>query len=763
MANRGKRTKTRPQRIPTSTQKRLKNSKPRRVIHSSHKVRSELFRDSTTYPLRDRSADKVAYERRRAKRQLSSHPTAGRWNLIGPTNIGGRMTCAVTNPTDADEIWAGAAGGGVWYSADAGRSWKPLWHRQDTLNVGSIAIDPKNPKVLYCGTGEANLSADSYAGVGLYKTIDGGKTWRLIARAIRGGLPTRIGTIAVDPRNPNHIWLGGVGHTYPTEPRGAMGGLYESKNAGKTWKRHDFVSKEEYRCHSIVIHPTRPSTVYATVTEQGARNGIWRTKNGGKTWVHLTKGLPDPSLIERTSLAIATSKPSVIYAIAADSESGVLGVFRTSNGGNTWKAIHNRPASDSDTHGKAFHYWRRSQDEIYEGQMEYGNSIAVSPTDENHVLCGGVDLHLTTDGGDKWKLATRWNHSRGKSDYAHADHHALLMPKGAPGRIYDLNDGGMDVSDDGGVTWTNRSSGLAVTMYYDLDVAQGDSRYFGGGAQDNGTPMTFTGAADDHEDMTTGDGGWAVFDPRDKDHIYTSIYNMNIFRWPHSDPTKESFEDVSPEATDREKELTWMCFIAMDPASSKRLFTGSWRVWRTVNDGKKWRFVSPDFNDIITAIEISRADSKYVYIGTRSGAIHLSTDGGSSWSGDLSGATVPNLKISRIKTSPTNAKHVIAVVANFGVSHVFRSEDAGRTWEDIDCGRLPDVPHHSIAIPTRHGKEVYVANDAGVWVSPDFGSTWRDLTGHLPNVGIVDIVYHDADDLLTAATYGRSIWQIEIR
>ena len=119
--------------------------------------------------------------------------------------------------------------------------------------------------------------------------------------------------------------------------------------------------------------------------------------------------------------------------------------------------------------------------------------------------------------------------------------------------------------------------------------------------------------------------------------------------------------------------------------------------------------------------------------------------------------------MSRLKTSPTNAKHVIATVANFGVSHVFRSKDAGQTWKDIDQGVLPDVPHHSIAIPSKHGKEIYVANDAGVWMSPDFGDTWQDLTGHLPNAGVIDLVYRDEDNVLTAATYGRSIWQIEIR
>lgn len=213
MAKRGKPRATSFTKIPANVKKRIKKAKPRRTLHSSHKVRAELFRDSTTYPFRDVSADRVARERRRAKRELPSQPTAGRWNLIEPTNIGGRMTCAVTHPQKPDVIWAGAAGGGVWYSEDARVRWKSFSYRQDTLNVGSLAIDPKNPNVLYCGTGEANLSADSYAGVGLYKTETGGKTWSRIVRAAKTGLPTRIGALAIDPQDSSHLWLGGVGHT----------------------------------------------------------------------------------------------------------------------------------------------------------------------------------------------------------------------------------------------------------------------------------------------------------------------------------------------------------------------------------------------------------------------------------------------------------------------------------------------------------------------------------------------------------------------
>jgi hypothetical protein len=181
---------------------------------TTHKARSAWFRARTTWPVREAPVHALVRERARVLESMAPQPGAAQWELVGPTNVGGRMTCVVCAPNKPETLWGGAAGGGVWKSDDGGQHWRALWHRQPTLNVGSLAIDPMNPAILYCGTGEANLSADSYPGVGIFRSVDGGDTWQVLAAAETAGIPTRIGCISVDPFDPSHIRIGGVTHDY---------------------------------------------------------------------------------------------------------------------------------------------------------------------------------------------------------------------------------------------------------------------------------------------------------------------------------------------------------------------------------------------------------------------------------------------------------------------------------------------------------------------------------------------------------------------
>jgi photosystem II stability/assembly factor-like uncharacterized protein len=206
-----------------------------------------------------------------------------------------------------------------------------------------------------------------------------------------------------------------------------------------------------------------------------------------------------------------------------------------------------------------------------------------------------------------------------------------------------------------------------------------------------------------------------------------------------------------------------MVFLEFDPGDSRTVFAGGLRVWRTRDDGNHWAAVSPVLDgSAISAVEIAQADPKMVYIGTEKGGIYRSRDGGDSWSEDLASPVLPGFTITRLLTSPANARLLYATVANSNARHVFRSRDGGSTWSDIDRGQLPDVPHHAIAIPRAKPSTLYICSDAGVHVSTDAGETWKSLTRNLPTVPVVDLVYHDGDGTLTAATYGRSIWRIKL-
>lgn len=725
-----------------------KGARPPRL--SNHKVRSQWFRARVAFPVREAPIDTLVAERDRAGKALptASAAAAAQWEAVGPTNIGGRATSIVCHPQDIERIWLGTAGGGVWFSPNGGMSWTAQWHHQDVLNVGSLAMDPADSNTIYCGTGEANLSADSYPGVGIYRTLNGGAEWHLLAARESTGLPGRIGVIAIDPFDPQHILAGGVGYSeMGAHGQLDLGGIYESRDGGVSWTRRTFISTRNYWCHSIIFDPATRGRIYATFTEQGTKNGIYRSVDGGANWGQLTRGLPAPERIGRTSLVLAPSNPLIIYAFSAEGHPSrsdqVLGVFRSADGGDRWREI-------GGTHFRN------------EGQMFYGNTLAVHPTKPNQLICGGVDLHLTSNAASTsptWKRVTAWNKDRGEPDYAHADHHALLMPEAQPGRIYDVNDGGLDLSEDGGMRWTNRSNGLAVSMFYDADVAQSDPRVFGGGLQDNGTVVTTNGNADMFFEILGGDGGWITFDPKDAGHLYASYQNFNIYRFKGG-----QYRDVSPPASDSEALQVWMCYIAIDPNDANTVFTGSARVWRTKNDGLIWQAVSPVLDEsVISAIEIASANSNRIYVGTENGGIFRSDDGGQTWSANVAGSLLPGFTITRIETSAANENTLYVTVANFAKSHVFRSQDGGSTWADIDKGQLPRVPHHSIvAIPRGGVDQLYVSNDVGVFMSEDDGTHWWNISGNLPNTMVVDLVHHAKENTLLAATYGRSLWRLKL-
>ena len=680
---------------------------------------------------------------RKRGRRIKAPEVLARWQSIGPSNIGGRATCLAVPPQDPDRVYLGTAGGGVWFSDRRGERWRQIWPDKWELNIGAVAIDPTDPEVIYCGTGEANGSRDSYPGVGLYRSTDAGRRWRLIATPESNGMPRRIGVVAIDPFDSRHIRVGGLAQSGDEWP------MLVSRNRGTAWEKAPFLLPNE-SCHSVVFHPGRRGVLFAAIQSGrgGSRTGIWRSLDGGDSWHQLSGGLPAPERFRRISLAIAPSRPDLIYAVAATKTGNSDPrpcVFRSDNMGDRWRRISKHNYADED-------------------QMEYNSCIAVHPEDPEFVIWGGSDLYLSRNGGGSWKKVTHWDHDRGAPSYAHADHHALIMPPRTNGRIYSANDGGVDTSEDG-ATWKNRSNGLATTMFYDIDVARTSARRYGGGAQDNGTLITDNGRPDGFQEILPFDGGWMVYDPDDSERLLASEQRMSLYSIRHRKRRASEFHGITTEET----QAVWMAFIAPDYNDARIAYTASTRVWKTANKGFSWKPVSDVLDGSpVSAIEVATAASRYVYVGTRQGGFYRSESAAEKWSRRLGARDLPAREITRIESHPEDPKLVIATFAQnqdekATSSHVFCSSDGGQHWKDIDRGRLPNVKHTSAAFRADKPSELYVANHVGVFLTTNLGKTWRNVTGNLPNAIVVDLVYHEKSRTLTAATYGRSLWRMRLR
>jgi len=688
--------------------------------------------------------------------------TAGVWTFAGPTNIGGRLTALAVDPTNPDHLWAGAAAGGIFESADQGSTWSPVFDGQPLLPVGALAAHPSNPDVVYVGTGEANGAGYSYDGDGVFRSADGGTTWQPLGLAGT----RRIGRIAIDPLSPQRIFVAAAGGVYvPDDQRG----VYRSLDGGSTWSQVLFVAPTAGAI-DVAIDPANPDRIYAAIWEHystatrwiagGVNSGIWRSTDGGDSWTRLTNGLPPASpSVGRIGLAIAASSPQTVYALYLDDPGALIGVFKTIDAGDSWARV--------DTPGGA-------QQSIFGGAGYYFGQIRVDPADARKVYLLDVYWARSLDGGVTYTAF---------GSGLHVDHHDLVI---LPGRLYMANDGGFYRSTDGGTTWT-ASTSLPVSQFYDLGIDPSNTSVRYGGLQDNGSVRTKTGGLSNWTMVYGGDGLQCEVDPVDSKRIYCESQFGGIVRSTNGGKTFTGAVTGIP-ASDRRN---WNTPITHDPLTTSRLYTGTFRVFRSTNGAQSWSAISGDLTNgppprapraapgagpasshlastvegTITTLAVSPLDTNILWAGTDDGNIWVTSNAGGLWTR----AGVPGRAewVTRIEADPFASGGAFVTFSGYRdgspLPRIFRTSDYGATWADISGG-LPDVPLNCVnadPAPVDRGR-IFVCTDLGVSVSDDFGRSWSQLGDGLPGVVVHDLDLVAPTRELFAGTHARGMYRFDL-
>lgn len=670
------------------------------------------------------------------------------WQQAGPYNVGGRITAMAVVPGGAT-IYIGAAAGGVLKSTNSGVNWTPVSDAIGTFSVGALALDPANANVVYCGTGEANSSVDSYDGTGLYRSLDAGATWGHL------GLEEtrRIARVAVDPSNSNRILVAAMGSQFSTGPHR---GLYRSEDGGANWSQVLFVSDSTGAC-DVLFHPTHPETVYAATWERvrrptyrrafGPSCGIWRSVDSGATWTRLLNGLPPPSdNVGRIGLAISASQPRTLYAQIITGSSGGytgLGMYRTDDAGQTWTR---RDASGFTG--------------AFGGFGWYFGEVGVDPLNPERVYAMGVQFIRSNDGGVNFSNLT---------GTAHVDQHAIWIDPANPNRIYLGNDGGFYWTVNGGGTWF-KSLDLPITQFYAGTIDPSNPARLMGGTQDNNTLIT-SGSPTAWTAVLGGDGFQCLIDPINPNIVFAEYQNgsggQGLLR---SINGGGSFSAPGGfVATDR---YNWNTPIAMNPLNHNTLLVGSQRVYRSRNNGVTYATISNDLSrnlpsllnyGTLTTLDISAADTSVYYAGTDDGKVWRTVNAGAAWTDITAG--LPIRYITRVTADPANAQVVYVTLSGFGLdesqAHVYRSTNQGTTWVSIS-GNLPDVPANDILVDPADPNRLFLATDVGVYITTNLGAHWLPLGAGMPIQTIFDLTFHAPSRTLVAATHGRSQWSLQL-
>ncbi|MCB0704254.1 MAG: hypothetical protein KDC34_03050 [Saprospiraceae bacterium] len=687
---------------------------------------------------------------------------------IGPAGMSGRVTAVDVNLSNPDQIFVGTASGGLWMSEGGGVSWKPIFDSMEVASIGAVAIDQSNPDVIWVGTGEGNPRNSQSSGGGIYKSIDGGRTWMLM-----GLQRTRnIHRIIVHRDNPNIVYVAAIGYAWGDS---ADRGVYRTTDGGKNWEKVLFVNNRTGAA-DFVVDPTNPNKMFVNMWEYrrwpwffksgGPGSGLYVTLDGGDTWTKRTEkdGLPKGEL-GKIGLAIAPSSPNVVYALV---EAEKNGLYRSSDGGFTWTKVNDKDIGD-----RPFYY----------------SDIAVDPENENRLYNVFSNVKVSQDGGKTFETLLGW-------DNVHGDHHYWWISPDDPSYMIDGNDGGMAITRDKGASWQFIEN-LPVGQFYHIAVDNDYPYNVYGGMQDNGTwqgPGSVWrrgGIRNGYwNEITFGDGFDVVIDRNNPNIAYTMYQGGNLFKVDLTTGAAQLIKPVHPEG--EYLRFNWNAGIAQGALVPNTLYYGSQYLHASDDGGRSWRIISPDLttNDpakqkqlesggltldvtgaenytTITCIAPSSRVKEVIWVGTDDGNIQLTSDGGKSWTNV--GRNIRGLPqggwVAQIHASRVNSSEAYVVVNNYRqddwTPYLFRTRDLGVTWERVASQSSVDGYCLSFVQDVYEPRLLFLGTEFGLYVSVDEGANWTKWTQGYPTVSTMDMVIHPREQDLVIATFGRSIFILD--
>jgi photosystem II stability/assembly factor-like uncharacterized protein len=698
-------------------------------------------------------------------RSLSEQMEGLQFRNIGPFR-GGRVAAVCGVPSKPLTFFFGGTGGGVWKTADGGSSWEAVSDKDFKRgSVGSIAVADADPNVIYVGMGEGPIRGNTSYGDGVYKSTDGGKTWKNV------GLPAaqQIPVLRIHPKDPDLVYAAAQGHVWgPNEERG----IFRSQDGGKTWKKILFVDSTT-GASDLAMDPSNPRVLYSgfwrvqrkpwALISGGETGGVFRSTDGGDTWKKLAGGLPE-GVVGKIGVAVSPARPERVWAMV-EAEKG--GLFRSDDGGEKWTRVN-------------------EENKLRQRAWYYSNVIA-DPKSPETVYVMNVQFHKSVDGGKTFTSIRT----------PHGDNHALWIDPNDPSRMINGNDGGANVSFDGGRSWSTVLNQPTAQFYRVVTDSRFPYRVYG--AQQDNTTVSIPSRArgvgigiTEWYDVGGCESGWVAPSPRDAEIVYAGCYGGQITRYDHRTGEERNIVAwpqlaIGQAPKDLRYRFQWNAPILVSPNDPKTLYHAAQVLLMSRDEGETWHEISPDLTrndrfkqeksggpitkddtgvevyDTIFALAESPHEPATIWAGSDDGLVHVTRDGGKNWKNVTPRGLPEWIQINSIEISPHD-KAVVYVAATMykhddDRPYLYKTSDYGATWTKIVSG-IPDGAFTRVVRedPVRRGL-LYCGTEAGLYISFDDGGSWQPFQRNLPVVPVADLAVKDED--LVVATQGRSFWILD--